>query len=536
MAERRINWGADATDAQYRTGDDESNNRFIVAEDLDAGTVLLEYDESASEWVSRGSVNVDGNDVSNVGALDAQSASIDRANVAEPRGGAMPNGQLSFSTEFVTDLFSDGYTDPLIFHREHFVDGDYRVIVHNTNTGEIELHTTTEFNSFTQESSDLGYFSAGGGTNFQDHVVLDDGTFVLYDSLSDTDTRVWTGSDLTSLTNQGTVITGESDAGVYLDRPNDTIHIYTEDTDNIVSGEPTSNALSHYTTTTTNLTSATQQSNAVDVTAKDWHTGDPDIIQVGEYYYMFLDNSTTHPAYNIALARSPDLDNWVVIADNITPQKLGGDMVVVRRGGIFEALVEFSGGGNSPIGHWRLYPTPMANRMVYDEGQYELIEAETGQRRMSTKKPSNNQFDVRWHAPPNADPMKMQFLDDAGSVMANIQPNPNATTPVLNIDAANGWDYNLGIRGTGSAEISMETTGKTTFARQGATVMELYDDQGLEMEAIDLSNLSLTSTEDARIYRHVGGSSINADGGTTSSPGYYVWDNGNSEFKSIVQF
>lgn len=73
MAERRINWGADATDAQYRTGDDESNNRFIVAEDLDAGTVLLEYDESAGEWVSRGAVNVDGNDVSNVGALDAQS-------------------------------------------------------------------------------------------------------------------------------------------------------------------------------------------------------------------------------------------------------------------------------------------------------------------------------------------------------------------------------------------------------------------------------------------------------------------------------
>jgi len=47
--ERRINWGLDATDAQYRTGDDATNDRFIVAEDLDGGTILLEYDESNSQ-------------------------------------------------------------------------------------------------------------------------------------------------------------------------------------------------------------------------------------------------------------------------------------------------------------------------------------------------------------------------------------------------------------------------------------------------------------------------------------------------------
>jgi hypothetical protein len=69
--ERRLNWGADATDAQYRTGDDAANNRFILAEDLDGGTILLEYDETASEWVSRGPVNMSGNDVLNVGTLSA---------------------------------------------------------------------------------------------------------------------------------------------------------------------------------------------------------------------------------------------------------------------------------------------------------------------------------------------------------------------------------------------------------------------------------------------------------------------------------
>ena len=75
--ERRLNWGADATDAQYRTGDDDASNRFVVAEDTDAGTILLEYDESAGEWVSRGPVNLSGNDLSNVGVIDAAAVYTD---------------------------------------------------------------------------------------------------------------------------------------------------------------------------------------------------------------------------------------------------------------------------------------------------------------------------------------------------------------------------------------------------------------------------------------------------------------------------
>jgi hypothetical protein len=81
--ERRINWGSDATDAQYRTGDDAANNRFIVAEDLDGGTVLLEIDETAGEVVSRYPVNLSGNDLTNVGALDATSVSTGSVDITE---------------------------------------------------------------------------------------------------------------------------------------------------------------------------------------------------------------------------------------------------------------------------------------------------------------------------------------------------------------------------------------------------------------------------------------------------------------------
>lgn len=70
----------------------------------------------------------------------------------------------------------------------------------------------------------------------------------------------------------------------------------------------------------------------------------------------------------------------------------------------------------------------------------------------------------------------------------------------------------------------------------GVDGLRSYSDGSHDLPAQDLSTLSLTSTENGRIYRHNGDSSIDADGGTTSSPGYYAWDNSASKFKSIVQF
>jgi hypothetical protein len=84
--ERRINFGADATDAKWRTEHDTANSKFILAEDLDGSTVLLEYDETASEWVARGPVNLDGNDLSNVGTVSASAVNTDNLSLSSVTG------------------------------------------------------------------------------------------------------------------------------------------------------------------------------------------------------------------------------------------------------------------------------------------------------------------------------------------------------------------------------------------------------------------------------------------------------------------
>jgi len=81
MGEREIRWGESGT-AQWRTGDDATSGNFVVAEDLDAQTVLWEYDTTANEWVSRGGVNMSSNPISNVSTLGAQTVEAEQRTLA----------------------------------------------------------------------------------------------------------------------------------------------------------------------------------------------------------------------------------------------------------------------------------------------------------------------------------------------------------------------------------------------------------------------------------------------------------------------
>lgn len=116
--ERRINWGTDATDATYRTGDDDTNNRFIVAEDLDGGTVLLEWDESANSgaggWVSRGAVDLDGNDLSGVGTLTSTAVNTDSGTVNGDTMVGFPTSTQTVSTSFGTWTTADANRPTLL--------------------------------------------------------------------------------------------------------------------------------------------------------------------------------------------------------------------------------------------------------------------------------------------------------------------------------------------------------------------------------------------------------------------------------------
>jgi hypothetical protein len=71
MPDRQITYGADATDATYRSGDADpaGGGNFVVAEDLDGSTVLLEWD--GTTWQSRGPVEMNGNDITGAGSITA---------------------------------------------------------------------------------------------------------------------------------------------------------------------------------------------------------------------------------------------------------------------------------------------------------------------------------------------------------------------------------------------------------------------------------------------------------------------------------
>jgi len=85
--ERTAYWG-ERDAARYRTRDDDpTGGDYVVAETLDANgdpvDVLLRWDDTAGEWVSGGPVNMNGEDVTNVGALDADSVSTGEVSITD---------------------------------------------------------------------------------------------------------------------------------------------------------------------------------------------------------------------------------------------------------------------------------------------------------------------------------------------------------------------------------------------------------------------------------------------------------------------
>jgi len=109
--DRTIHFGDDAADARYRIQDTSSTGGdLVLAEDLDGGTVLLEYDYSASEWVSRGPVNLSGNDITNAGAISASSLDANQISI-----GSNSSIQTVSSEQELTDAISNASDGDAIF-------------------------------------------------------------------------------------------------------------------------------------------------------------------------------------------------------------------------------------------------------------------------------------------------------------------------------------------------------------------------------------------------------------------------------------
>lgn len=96
MPDRQIDYGEDATDATYRSGDaggTTGGGNFVVVEDLDAGMVLFEWDETAGEFVSRGPIDLSGNNLSGVATVSA--TDLEASNGITDAAGVTHTGELA---------------------------------------------------------------------------------------------------------------------------------------------------------------------------------------------------------------------------------------------------------------------------------------------------------------------------------------------------------------------------------------------------------------------------------------------------------
>ena len=78
--ERRIDWAPSGETPKYRTEDDDpAGGNFVVAEDVSGSTVLLQWNDSNSRWEFAGNVDLGSNDLTNVGSISTDGATINNA-------------------------------------------------------------------------------------------------------------------------------------------------------------------------------------------------------------------------------------------------------------------------------------------------------------------------------------------------------------------------------------------------------------------------------------------------------------------------
>jgi len=199
----------------------------------------------------------------------------------------------------------------------------------------------------------------GAGTNYQFGRVAPDGQFRIYSSFNDDVTTLWEGPDVCSLERVGEVHPNP-DCGGFYEPDTDTWHLYYEAEGEIpYEGGPTSNALGH-STSTSGLDNWEDHGNIVDLSDVDEHTGDPEVIQVGDTYFMFIDWAVDHPDYRQAVMTSSDLYDWELHGQ--VTYEMGGDFTVryVPDRGDFVALAEFGPGGGVSV---FTSPGPVSNSL-----------------------------------------------------------------------------------------------------------------------------------------------------------------------------
>jgi len=238
-----------------------------------------------------------------------------------------------------------GLYDPVLFV-EPERDYPYRLLV-APDDGEMNLYRSRSMEEFELVASDVEGPQFASNFNWGRKV---DGRYYLFRTLEEERTELWTGESLTNLTNRGVVL-DEADTGGFYDPEAGVWHIYYQKERPEATADrygPTTDLLVH--ATSRNGRNWTRQSVALNVSDEPWKAGDPDVVQVGDRYYMFLDQTTEHPVYHVHLAVSENLSRFET-AGRVT-DTCGGDAKVryMPDSGSFVMLTEFAGDDISGVG------------------------------------------------------------------------------------------------------------------------------------------------------------------------------------------
>jgi hypothetical protein len=238
-----------------------------------------------------------------------------------------------------------GLYDPVIFvepDREY----PYRVLVAPDNR-RMDLYRSEDMREFERVATDLEGDEFASNFNWGRKV---DGRYYLFRTLRENKTELWTGDSLTNLNNRGVVLP-EADTGGFYDAETGTWHIYyqqdADSTDDDKFG-PNTDLLVH--ATSQDAVNWTRRGVALNVSDRPWKAGDPDVVRVDDRYYMFVDQTESHPNYHIYLAVSENLSRFESVG-RVT-ETCGGDAKVryAPTRGEFVMLTEFGGEDISGIG------------------------------------------------------------------------------------------------------------------------------------------------------------------------------------------
>lgn len=226
-----------------------------------------------------------------------------------------------------------GVYDPVLFvepDREY----PYRLLV-DDGDGRMDLYESRDFDEFRLVAADVEGAEFASNFNWGRRV---DGVYYLFRTVGEERTELWTGRSLTDLRNRGVVL-NESDTGGFYDPTTGTWHLYYEEKFG-ATGE-NGDALGH--AVSTDALHWDRQGTALDVREEDWQTGDPDVVQVDDRYYLFVDETTEHPRYHVQVAVSENLSSFTPLGRVTTA--CGGDPVVryLPDHGEFVMLTEYSG-------------------------------------------------------------------------------------------------------------------------------------------------------------------------------------------------